>query len=808
MKKLLYLIFIIIISLFSSFADAYTNYRYIVRGASSISEGFGEALDISQVESSTYFSPKIRVHRKLCMFWVCGEEWVDLDWWGDCKILWGTGMHRYCARVTAPNQANCSIRSDCNIGGQLPQLCAFDDPMFPIDWTDYNESLMPYHYNTPASDLRIDYVNLTQQNINATTTDAPSIAAEIPAAIGNIITGIGISILESIHGKANYIVDSRVGCVPIPLAPGPPPFYSTILKTAPAPIIQEICSYDSIHNTTKPSTVLSPCVLSKEVNDKNTIATPIVRVTFSNYLTMCNSSKGAADAPTVNSCVWLRNIPVDINIVREKIINQRRGFLSECSPSDKTNNVPCVEFPVDINPGSGNYLALFSILGADGSPITQNNVGTNKRIVPVQPWVEPTDSSSPLLWGINLSNTLDVKATYDYSAGNYADVTDSIVDDNNKVRNLKLKTTSSQMCLYEVTANQGDLISACTNVALIPPPVVTPCGVANCSQGTYTKGSCNSTHLNPALVIGVDKVNTQDANVDAVDLAQCTGAKVPRDLRVMNYEFTNPRKTYNIFGNSFSLFITDENFTDPPATNQGTMLGQYVKDNNDDYNFSTAERDGGFLKGNEYATNQFGPNPNGRPAGNAYYKGGLEFYNGQYVKGGKYACLNGYPNTENDGNVLAKMITVQIPGADGTMVNQSIVSKKPSDRIYPPYDANNPNTRLTLSYSDLTPENIKNQGYDVAITNGTYGTRPKTALELGLCVSVPEPQKCPNASMGNANFPTSALGKVYGTCAPGYKQNGGVPWTTCVASPNDANYGTWITYIINPCIPCPNGVCS
>ncbi|MGV2333229.1 MAG UNVERIFIED_CONTAM: hypothetical protein LVR18_03570 [Planctomycetaceae bacterium] len=625
-----------------------------------------------------------------------------------------------------------------------------------------------------------------------------------------LISVIGEAIIIPVleyFGQMNNVVAAAIGCVMVPLGPNPPPYCSPMASPPPLPKIQEICPTVILNGSI---TTLAPTQTQKCVNSKleNNAIHNVVRVGFDESLPLCKKGQEPGDTcvkifgsttssvlhsmtsytnPTTGRKTYLDIIPVCSTLAPTKgpcvisptLITKCKADPLWCSKGVRivyANQAGDVSFPNDY------YDSTVQDCDITKNSLCQSvwgvNIGDFVDIATQFPTFESSYKSSPLNSPISLLkdstvNTLKVKASIVRK--------DTTLD--------SLHTIEPEMiCVYDVR-NSKEMMVGCVPRASMPKPSVYKCGSS--PSGT----SCVSSNTQPRMVVR----------------AQIGKYATEGPVTVVTNSVSESR--INLAGYDYDSFVTDSNyaqkpFSGPRSINPLSIYGIY-KDNKAPYD------------------------SNGNAIKNVVYLNGLEYYNGKYTRGGRLSCLSGYKfedcltgkSNENcvrtslvnkdfvkctnfHTNILGKYqgisvcstlqlktykpsATVKLPGALSGTQNISVFKEASSGRYCYTYNGYEANGELcTIGYTSavretpspifgdiLAPNQYYNYTRTASINQDVLAVRNKTAIEQGLCISVPELPKCAAISSsnapanGNATWLETRSGEIAtGQCLPGMSQ--------------------------------------
>ena len=811
--------------------------------------GYYENICAEEAPDSTYFTPRIRVRGQQCNFLACWTTDNTLDWDGDCVTLAsGYGafpLHRMCARIALPkddvrdfaqdpgytngvhlNSQGATEPDDVIIGSdgqpvtfESPKLCLYRDPAFmsvkeglSIDFMDLDPNHQSMHKTdkvhpvvevilfflsivtetgTSLADMIGSLFGLLDNGEDGETTFG-SVMKDIFSFVGEVISWVGDLIkkfLEEIGQINRAVDDKKYGCVNLPMGPYPPPFCEQVAPFFQVAEVQDICITGS-DGSPVASVANSECHVSTLQNNyiRNS-----VRVGYENLVPLC---KNGENPLSTDKCVNIENIGAFASSKGMHTSTARRDIIKHCDSA--ASGAPCVQSMVP------HSCSVSSNGCQDGFRIVYgHNLGG--IVTPKQYYRDdlpdcPSSGSAVCqeIWGINRGEFVDISMTFpthqtafDVSplvnnftlmdkGGRTAYFNSSIVRVSGFNTTFGFRQDPNQICVFE-----GEFVVGCRDRALIFRPNVYECG-ASPNPGI----TCTSSYFAPKFVVSY--VAGSDSTSALIE---------PESV----YNPGGINNSINLAGNTFESFVTDDSFvvrpfSGPNSPNPSSLFGRY-QDNIPPVSGQTINED-------------------------AVYLSGLEYINGKYHVGGKYACLSGSDSTKCPQNpkmcVLSKLLnknivqcsiffsksidhggiklcsaaqtstcaavdslprisggTIPIRSCadnikcyDGT-VELCQISTNPADRI-------NPSPALGSTLSDDQYYNTVVDGpYPTSPSSSAAryddnneGVRDKTPVELGLCVAIPQ-GTCPaenniNADTGNATWPAAQLNQLSrGTCAGG-----------------------------------------
>jgi hypothetical protein len=628
---------------------------------------FKDNWEVYKVSGNSIFNPRIQAYNEVIISCIGWRGKVTLSAYGQCKYI---GIKRVCARFSAPCEngnnrccgsdscglPNSSSCPDCS-QTQAYRICAYEDPPIPIDPNDNNYNLMPFHENTPAPPAVTGGDNLVA--IGAVLLAAGLLVPGLGTGVMLIMLAGGImDLIEVITSTINYVVIQNVGCIDVPLAPSPPPFFSPLVPPTPTPGILSICHYSPKYYiesaaqsdlltagyTQEQITQLQYKQISKSddlcenggelgsAKQYSTYENPSVRIYFSNPLSFCTANQSTYDVCVIGQALGL---PDEIQI-------DNNGFLPVCTATVVNN---CINFPSGRTAG-GPYRTNYSLATSAALGISDNTPSDTTYVI-----VDPSLQTLTL-------KGIDDAEYIDSAIGN----TVTIEDTNGLTRTfyISLNDAGDQVCVTDKTNSDSEKDLGCVERPLVmSPPIVTACATtSSCgySGQDITAQSRMSVSLGtPAknAIIGVDTVisNPEDSSSYLAPTAFCA----QDDIVTSGNSSSNQAPCY-IYGSQFSAYITDSDNQTPATTSNGTIT------------------------------------PN---IGGVDYTGGIQYSQGSYCRGATKICLSGYNNP--DQVVVAKIIQIVNSDSGDT---QLVVSDKISDRVIPPSNAALPLNTSTLFNSD------------------------------------------------------------------------------------------------------------
>lgn len=815
--------------------------------------GYYENLCAEEAPDSTYFTPRIRVRGQQCNVVACWTTNNTLDWDGDCVTLAsGYGafpLHRMCARIALPkddvrgfaqdpgytngvhlNSQGATEPDDVIKGSdghpiklESPKLCLYRDPAFmsvkeglSIDFMDLDPNHQSMHKTEkvhPVVEVIIFFLSMVTEtgssladmigslfglldNGEEGETTFGSVMKDIFSFVGEVISWVGDAIkgfLEEIGQINRAVDDKKYGCVNLPMGPYPPPFCEKVAPFFQVAEVQDICVTGS-DGAPVPSVANSECHVSTL---RNNYIRNSIRVGYEELVPLCRNGE---DSNTTDKCVEIENIDAFTSSKGMHVSTARRDIIKHCSSA--ASGAPCVKSMVP------HRCSISSNGCQDGFRVVYgHNLG---GVVTPKPYYRddipdcPSSGSAVCqqIWGINRGEFIDISLTFpahqeawDISplthrfnlvdkGGRTAYFNSSIVRVPGFDETFGFTQEPNQICVFE-----GEFVVGCRNRALIFKPNVYECGSSPNPGIRCTPGP---SHFVPKFIVSYVAGSDSTTAVIEPESVHNPGAK---------------NNSINLAGNTFESFITDDTFivkpfSGPNSPNPSSLFGKYL-DDIPPVSGETINED-------------------------AIYLHGLEYINGKYHVGGKYACLSGSDSAKCPQNpkmcVLAKLLNKNIVRCS-TFFSKSIshggiklcssaqtssctvidslprisggtipirscaenikcydgsvelcqISNDPADRIHP-----SPSLGSTLSddhyYNTIVdgPYPTSPASSAARYDDNNEGVRDKTPVELGLCVAVPQgtckAENTPNADTGFATWPVTNLNQfARGTCASGRK---------------------------------------
>jgi hypothetical protein len=710
--------------------------------------GCGVAKCITVPPNNTAANPQVTVKVKQCALGFCHTDSGTIQVNQCFKVFW----YRFCARLTphddaprpvyknwpdTPKLGNKCDSKNPNIPYPL-RICVFEDSM---DAGDTDGDYSPYHHLQPKESL-----TMTDKALGALAT------ALSYTPLGVIINGIlpnSISSLFKFLTTPNQIVESNIGCIDIPLAPGPPPFCPTLNYFSTAETVR-LCNPGEVPTPANVCAVGE--IVSSSTNvfqDKyifNTFFKPSARVGFHRLLPICQTS---AD----KDCVSFQG---DLTL-------SDAFYIKSCSNAGK--NEPCakpnlqkVALPAKYN--TDPFRKFYHIQST-----------TDSSIVAEGQWADVSSTQyKAKLVGIDIGDYEDVNLSYNTPSSDIAVGTSSssnspfsvneFTADGSQIKN----SDKFEICSDIATTTNAlspetkiNMLSS-SNTALqalslprlpSPKPIVAKCGQEICGQ-TY---NCDSTHTDPKIVacLGESQLDGTYKNCQCGILSKNTS-------------------TYYLHGQEFDSLITDDNYA--------SWLTEY---------------------------------PDPKPAvynSNKEYVSGIEFDDNKvYKRGGTKICLLGYADPSN--KVISKLKALidqngqAVKSYPDDNINSLLTypSFDPVDKI--DFNKASGNLKINPKYFEsgdsIIPYPGRNSNINLTTLDPTRETlRSMTALEENLCIPIPQPSNCPSEITTEYQWQEALPGTTQtGSCNSGYSTaNGQLPQRLCIPL-NDSSAGG---QVVNPCV--------
>jgi hypothetical protein len=510
-----------------------------------------------------------------------------------------------------------------------------------------------------------------------------------------------------------------------------------------------------------------------------------IRIGYDNFIPLCT---GTDDPMVTDKCVAIDNMDSFHSAAGMHALTARKDIIKPCASA--ASGAPCIRSKIPLSCSvsangcdQGYRIAYASTIGKFSNP------GNYFRDdLPDCP--SSSSVSCQSIWGINTGEFVDITLLFP-SIQTPIDIgpvstTFSLTSKNGAVTGFKASIVRSNTFDqdYEFTQDPGKIcvfdpinVVGCEARAAFINPSVFSCAS---STGGLT---CTTDYFKPSFIASIS------AGSDTVS-ALVQPLTVYDDPKSLN------SSTVNLAGYDFDSFVTDDAFAIKPfsgskSPNSGSIYGTYVD------NVAPINSDGS--KNND-----------------AVYIKDLEYVNGTYFRGGKYACLEQRTDERCPSNTGLCVLTTlankdvvdcsvfqsklasygglnlcgsdlsgcnvaeHIPGlSGGSGIDIYTCSGNPSCYVSSvplctvTYDAA---SRITPSpsYGNIIPDS---QYYDINGSPGYYYDktmsvlRNKTPLEMNLCTSIPQPAPCAAvASSGpdSASWTQAAVGEYStGTCPTG-----------------------------------------
>jgi hypothetical protein len=610
-------------------------------------------------DESNGYEPKIKVRSQKCSFGHCWTNQKTLKWGGQC-VVWpsnyGFPGDRFCARLAVRGNQGYTKYKHLNKRGNeqddpvyrdsdgnefrldLPKLCAYYDPSLIqtslYDLIDAKLFSSPYHYTTetnPIADailtslvnnLPISLLVDTIFRLSGGENLGEEYKATITVSLGVLATiftgGVGpllaVGLEQALkHGipelqkslYLNKMVFDQLGCVNVPLKPGPRKYCPFLTKPQSTAQVQSICR-TLTDGTIERSTLENPCATSTIQNNliRNTI-----RVSYDQLVPLC---QGDENSFIDTSCVKI-NFGTSYNALAAKRVHlstSNTGFIDRCDTTRELAEQPlCVQ--TGITQPSGKPFRLVYGLRSEG-PSSQ------ARPLESITFDQPDCSDNPnwvcqKIWGINAGDYEDISVSFPLVEGSYSTTASTnsatIIDLDGMGKNFQASVvrqeteydsgftqSPNQICVFE-DGDTSKILGCKDRLQTLPKPIVRGCdGV-----------ECTSTFFQPKIVVELRSGN--DSTKGVIEVANRTNAAAVSKV--------------NLAGFDYSAFATDDNynkipFASLPAKSTDTLFGNYSP------------------SGVEPVDS------NGNRNTSLTYLNGLEYINGKYSLGGTKTCLTGF----------------------------------------------------------------------------------------------------------------------------------------------------------------------
>lgn len=602
-----------------------------------------------------------------------------------------------------------------------------------------------------------------------------------------------VPVLEYL-GQFNNVVAASIGCVLIPLGPFPPPYCEDLRPTPVPPKVTPICrSTKSGREMPDPT---NQCVNSREMNN---IIHNAVRVGFNELMPLCKRGQTPGDI-----CVKVHPF-IDAATMHKMTKN-----LDVVNVCDSTNsNLPCVESPTLVEKckkdpvwcKQGIRVVYGSSAGPLRSMIQDYYDSTATSCLPGQ-------TACQYVWGVNVGNFKDITAIFPsverkYNSSNLTSSAHTIVSPNGeavKARILIPRIDKKLVSGREVSSSHLYVINSDDNViGVAERPIPPKPSIYDCGGGGIT---CNTNHLKPAMGVKlqVGSYSTKGALSAESEISAPAGSV--RNIKL------------NLAGFEYRSFVTDKQYTQEPFEGPNAITPSTIH--------------GDYIDGKVPYDNNGRPLPGDPPL----YLEGLEYFGGKYVLGGEQICLTGYQfddcftsqSTENCvlsqllnsdfvkcsdfyNRVLARFnnnismctdseassysvqhrvnvrkpmggnVTIKVRGASKAgPFCYDYGARKTRGKLCEVSQIYNNRITPTKAFGPLLPAH---EHYDFDKLNPPNGdllsVRNKNAIEHGLCVDVPPPQKCRaiEEKKKYIKYNASDVGdRAKGVCIAGFEPKG------------------------------------
>ncbi|MEA0970416.1 hypothetical protein Megvenef_00378 [Candidatus Megaera venefica] len=632
-----------------------------------------------------------------------------------------------------------------------------------------------------------------------------SVMSDIFSFLGKIIEWVGELIIDFLKeiGQINRAVDDKVyGCVNLPMGPFPPPYCESVAPFFQVANTQYICHIGE-DGVPIQSTSDKECVVSSL---RNNYVHNSIRVGYDNFVPLCANGE---DPMTTDKCVVIENLGAFSSASGLHATTARRDIIKPCSTA--ASGAPCVQSmrQHSCSVSSNGCQDGFRIVYAT----TVGGVVSAKSYFrdDIDDCPSSTTATCQKIWGINTGEFVDKKVAFapiqtSYStspltanftlvdkSSREAYFTASMVRISGFNSQYGFSQEPNQFCVFE-----GDNVVGCQDRAPAPKPLIYECG-----GGSVPGITCTSTYFAPKFIVSYNSIYRNSE--DPLDTSTDSTAALIEPLSVYN-DSGSISTVVNLAGDEFESFVTDDTFnvkpfSGPNSPNPSSIFGVY-QNNIMPLVGTTVNQD-------------------------AVYISGLEYVNGKYHLGGTHACLSSSKTSKCPDNpklcVLTKLLnkdtvrcsvfasksatqgglslcssieTTTCPSIDsiariggGTVtirkctdnkkcydgtVELCKVSNLVSDRINPA-----PNSEPYLADSQYYDTSASSGyagspgGFAVNYDTDLYGLRDKTAVELGLCIGVPQgtcsEQTNYSEDNGYAYWPSVNSGLTSnGTCRAGW----------------------------------------
>ncbi len=761
---------------------------------------FSEKWIVSNVAGNSYFSPRIIISNEIIVSCIGRRGTVQLSAYGECKFI---GTKRVCARFTPVckhgNDLCCGSNSCTSNAcpGCLPKqanrICAFDDPGIPFDLNDPNLSLMPFNENASVPPAVTGGTNIVALGAFLTAAGAATGFGSL-AGSGVMLAGGVMHIVEQITSIVNTNVNKNVGCIDIPLAPSPPPFFSPLTPPYPTPQIMSICQANQV------STSNALCEVGGDINgtaEYSSFENPSLRVFFSNPIPLCGSTTASGDY-----CVLGQNIDTPSNL---QVMN--KSLLPICSDDSQSN---CIKFPSG-RKNAGPFRTYYKLAVSSSLGMVNNTPEVTPYVV-----IDPNIQSLSLT-GIEDANYVDV------AIGNTVNMND--INGNSRSFYAYLNDTGDQICLKDLTvlSNPNEIGCIARPLLQSPPKVAYIDGSSNPSAQPRISVAVGTPEKNG--IIGVDTlIPLTTPNAAAGSVMAPTAFCVTDDI-TRNGTSTSNQAPCHIYASNFGAYITDGNNNTPDSTIDGTITPTIL---NGTYTGGLQYVKGAYCRGATKICLTGYSNPTQKvvakiisiPNPNDPKKPSLVVSNkiSDRIIPPANATLPLDPSTlfNPDINYYStgtKTVTTWVYGfkdptsgqyfENNTCSSNGISCTATSSSNPSPTQCTCTNQTNTTpisctidgcEWAFISSTTVKNKAY-TGYTDGKkiwllndgngYGERPLNSIEQGLCGDIPPPTcasiTSPGVNDGNATWQTTAVGNIAtGTCISGAKQGSAAPTRNCI----------------------------
>jgi len=811
--------------------------------------GYYENICAEKTTESTYFTPKIKVRGQQCNALACWTTDDTLDWDGECVLLasgYGLPLHRMCARVASPENPKKSLPMDpgytkgkhLNSEGatkddepfydesgnkltfDVPKLCLYKDPSFfsfssgsLSDPMDLNPLKQPYHKTTKVHPI----VKAIQFLIKVSSTIAQAPATLLSALFGlmddddgettissilkdlfsflaKVISWVGdlfIKFLDEVGQINRTVEEEEYGCVNLPLGPFPPPFCESVSNFFQTAKTQKVCH--KINGDLVSSSSDSGCVVSTL---ENNFVHNSIRVSYDDLVPLC---KDKEDPLETDKCVRIKNLGSFSSAKSLHAVTLKRDIIKHCD--DAKEDEPCVYSKIKHKCSVSSHGCQDGFRVVYGTQIGKSLMHKPYFYDDMSDCPSYSGSACQNIWGINKGEFIDVNLQFPTAQeptdimplktnlklqdkeSQSTDFTASIVRKSTPKGNDFIQN-SDQICVFESSGFMIGCENRVSNYSL---------KIYGCDNNKIQGIQCSNSYFEPKFI----------ASYDAGD--DSTSASItPQSV----YNTDSFDSVINLAGNKFESFVTNDDYIVKPfsgdsSPNPSSLYGVYKDDKS--------------------------PIKDGKSDPNAVYRYGLEYINGKYHLGGKYACLDPSGNESCPANeklcVLTKLLNSDIVKCSDfaqkstkygglskcsekqlrDCASEDSIDKihgkdriniKKCDKAIRCYESNvelckisthvndrvNPKPDLGKFLSDSqyykvsakseykkAPTGVA-QNYDA----DEYALRNKTPVERGLCYNIPQPscaeQNDYSEDNGFAYWPSVIVGKISeGRCKEGWE---------------------------------------